>query len=176
MRCARWSAAAERGVKVRIITPGSNIDSEVVRKASRARWGDLLAAGVEIAEYQPTMYHCKVLIVDALLVSVGSTNFDNRSFRLNDEANLNVLDAAFARQQIEIFERRLEAREGDDAAGVAQSAVAGEADGACGVAARRPAVEPQRPVSARGSSSCCKRSRPRSVISAATSRIGRPSR
>ena len=47
------------------------------------------------------MFHCKVLIVDALLVSVGSTNFDNRSFRLNDEANLNVLDAAFARQQIE---------------------------------------------------------------------------
>jgi cardiolipin synthase len=50
------------------------------------------------------MFHCKVLVVDALLVSVGSTNFDNRSFRLNDEANLNVLDATFARRQIEVFE------------------------------------------------------------------------
>ena len=101
------AAAARRGVKVRIITPGGNIDTEVVRKASRARWGDLLEAGVVIAEYQPTMFHCKVLIVDDLFVSVGSTNFDNRSFRLNDEANLNVVDAGFARQQVEVFETDL---------------------------------------------------------------------
>ena len=100
-------AAAQRGVKVQIITPGGDIDTEVVRRASRARWGPLLEAGVQIAEYQPTMFHCKVLVVDGLLVSVGSTNFDNRSFRLNDEANLNVLSAPFARQQIEIFERDL---------------------------------------------------------------------
>ena len=46
------------------------------------------------------MYHCKVMIVDELLVSVGSTNFDNRSFRLNDEANLNIFDAAFAAEQV----------------------------------------------------------------------------
>ncbi len=96
--------AARRGVRVRIITPGPDIDSEIVRRASRARWGELLEAGIVIAEYQPTMYHCKVLMVDELLVSVGSTNFDNRSFRINDEANLNVLDAGFARRQIEIFE------------------------------------------------------------------------
>ena len=75
-----------------------------MRRASRARWGPLLAAGAEIYEYQPTMYHCKVMVVDELLVSVGSTNFDNRSFRLNDEANLNVYDAAFAERQIGIFE------------------------------------------------------------------------
>ncbi len=97
-------AAARRGVKIRIITPGTTIDSETVRKASRALWGPLLAAGIEIAEYQPTMFHCKVLVADGLLVSVGSTNFDNRSFSLNDEANLNVLDAEFARQQIAVFE------------------------------------------------------------------------
>jgi len=101
-------AAAQRGVKVQIITPGGDIDSEVVRRASRARWGPLLEAGVLIAEYQPTMFHCKVLVVDELLVSVGSTNFDNRSFRLNDEANLNVLGAPFARQQVEIFQRDLQ--------------------------------------------------------------------
>ena len=98
-------AAARRGVKVRIITPGRDIDSDVVRAASRERWGELLAAGIEIAEYQPTMFHVKALVVDSLMVSVGSTNFDNRSFSLNDEANLNVLDAAFARRQVEIFEQ-----------------------------------------------------------------------
>ena len=64
----------------------------------------MLKANIQIAEYSPTMYHCKVLIVDNLMVSVGSTNFDNRSFRLNDEANLNIMDNDFAKQQIKIFE------------------------------------------------------------------------
>jgi cardiolipin synthase len=97
-------AAARRGVDVRIITPGKIIDSDIVRAASRERWGDLLRAGIRIAEYQPTMYHVKALIADSLLVSVGSTNFDNRSFSLNDEANLNVLDPVFARAQEAVFE------------------------------------------------------------------------
>jgi cardiolipin synthase len=101
------AAAARRGVEVKIVTPGPDIDTEVVRRASRARWGGLLEAGVQIAEYQPTMFHCKVLVIDGLMVSAGSTNFDNRSFRLNDEANLNVVSAAFARRQIEIFEEDL---------------------------------------------------------------------
>ena len=99
--------AMARGVKLRIVVPGEHIDSETVRSASRATWGPLLAAGAIIAEYQPTMYHCKVLIVDDLLVSVGSTNFDNRSFRLNDEATLNIMDAEFAKQQRAIFEADL---------------------------------------------------------------------
>jgi cardiolipin synthase len=102
------AAAARRGVTVQIIVPGPEIDTDVVRRASRARWGPLLEAGVQIAEYQPTMFHCKVLIVDALMVSAGSTNFDSRSLRLNDEANLNILSAPFARRQIEIFEQDLE--------------------------------------------------------------------
>ena len=97
-------AASKRGVKVRIITPGDDIDSAIVRAASRARWGPLLQAGIEIAEYQPTMYHVKALVVDSLMVSVGSTNFDNRSFSLNDEANLNIVDAAFATEQVKIFD------------------------------------------------------------------------
>jgi len=63
-----------------------------------------MEAGVAIYEYQPTMYHAKVMVVDGLLTSVGSTNFDNRSFRLNDEANLNVLDAEFAASQAGQFE------------------------------------------------------------------------
>jgi phosphatidylserine/phosphatidylglycerophosphate/cardiolipin synthase-like enzyme len=81
------------------------MDAETVRKASRARWGDLLEAGVEIFEYQPTMYHCKVMIVDGLWLSVGSTNFDSRSFSLNDEANLNIFDAAFASRQVAVFQQ-----------------------------------------------------------------------
>jgi cardiolipin synthase A/B len=97
-------AARKRGVRVEIITPGAHIDTEVVRKASRSRWGPLLEAGVEIWEYQPTMYHCKVMVVDGTWVSVGSTNFDNRSFRLNDEANLNVLDRDLAAEQAAVFE------------------------------------------------------------------------
>lgn len=96
-------AALQRGVKVQIIVPGKHSDAAVVQSASRARWGELLAAGAEIHQYLPTMYHCKVLIVDSLMVSVGSTNFDNRSFRLNDEANLNIYSADFARQQVEVF-------------------------------------------------------------------------
>ena len=98
------AAALKRGVKVQIIVPGEHTDADQVRRASRARWGPLLEAGAEIYEYLPTMYHCKVMIVDALLVSVGSTNFDNRSFQLNDEANLNIYDADFAARQIEIFQ------------------------------------------------------------------------
>lgn len=96
--------AAERGVDVQVLVPGTDIDTEIVRKASRARWGKLLKAGVRIYEYQPTMLHCKLMVVDDLWVSVGSTNFDNRSFRLNDEANLNVYDRAFAQQQNAIFD------------------------------------------------------------------------
>lgn len=99
--------ALKRGVKIRIITPGEIIDTDTVRAASRGSWGPLLMAGAEIYEYQPSMYHCKVMIVDNLLVSVGSTNFDNRSFRLNDEANLNVYDTPFAKRQTDIFETDL---------------------------------------------------------------------
>ena len=98
-------AAAKRGVRVRLITPGPIIDSDLVKAASRDRWPELLDAGVQISEYKPTMYHVKTLIVDKLLVSVGSTNFDNRSFSINDEANLNVLDEEFAMQMSGIYEQ-----------------------------------------------------------------------
>ena len=99
--------AMKRGVKLRVVVPGEHIDSETVRSASRAKWGPLLAGGATIAEYRPTMFHCKEMIVDGLLVSVGSTNFDNRSFRLNDEATLNIVDAGFAAAQTTIFEADL---------------------------------------------------------------------
>jgi cardiolipin synthase len=97
-------AAVERGVRVRVIVPGEHIDAETVRRASRGLWGELLQAGVEIHEYQPTMFHCKVMIVDGRMTSVGSTNFDVRSFRLNDECNLNIYDTGFAARQTRVFE------------------------------------------------------------------------
>jgi cardiolipin synthase len=95
--------ALKRGVRVRILVPGKHIDTETARHASRAVWGELLKAGAEIYEYAPTMFHCKVMVVDGYMVSVGSTNFDDRSFRLNDEANLNIFDETFAARQLEIF-------------------------------------------------------------------------
>jgi cardiolipin synthase A/B len=98
------AAAAKRGARVRVIVPGPHMDNKIVRRASRAGWGRLLRAGVEIYEYQPTMYHVKSMVVDGLWTSVGSTNFDTRSFSTNDEANLNILDAGFAAEQERIFE------------------------------------------------------------------------
>ena len=91
------------------MNPGATArpDASTVRRASRALWGRILAAGAELYEYEPTMYHCKVLVVDGLWTSVGSTNFDTRSFRLNDEANLNVYDREFAQRQRADFERDL---------------------------------------------------------------------
>jgi cardiolipin synthase len=99
--------ALGRGVRIRIIVPGEHMDVELVRKASRAGWGELLEAGALIHEFQPTMFHVKMLVVDRHLVSVGSTNFDNRSFRLNDEANLNVYDREFAERATRVFEADL---------------------------------------------------------------------
>lgn len=100
-------AALKRGVKVRVVMPGKKTDAALVRRASRATWGRILRAGAQMYEYQPTMYHCKVFVVDRLWTSVGSTNFDSRSFRLNDEANLNIHDGEFAQRQLRDFEADL---------------------------------------------------------------------
>jgi cardiolipin synthase len=100
-------AARERGVRIRILLPGEHTDSDAVRMASKAEWGPLLQAGVEISEYEPTMLHTKLLVVDNEMVSVGSTNFDIRSFQLNDEASLNVYDRTFAQSMTKVFEADL---------------------------------------------------------------------
>jgi cardiolipin synthase len=95
--------ARKRGVRIAVIVPGPFVDSKVTQMASRSTWGELLEAGVEIYEYQPTMFHCKYMIVDQQWMSVGSTNFDDRSFRLNSEENLNILDKDFAEIQARVF-------------------------------------------------------------------------
>jgi cardiolipin synthase len=96
--------ARRRGVRVRILVPGRHTDTPLGRYAAHALCGVLLEAGVEMYEYEPTMIHTKLIVVDELWVSVGSSNFDDRSFRLNDEANLNVFSQALASEQIEQME------------------------------------------------------------------------
>jgi cardiolipin synthase len=100
-------AAARRGVRIRLLMPGQSTDSDLARAASKVNWTELLEADVEIHEYQPAMYHCKGMIVDGMWTAVGSTNLDPRSLRLNEEANVHVLDSAFARQQQALFEEDL---------------------------------------------------------------------
>src|SRR5690606_15004168 len=91
-------AARERGVRVRVLTGGPYSDHGLVRRAGRRRYGVLLEAGVEIAEYNSRMMHAKVLLVDGRWALLGSTNIDNRSFGLNDEVNLLVLSEELVAQ------------------------------------------------------------------------------
>jgi cardiolipin synthase len=100
--------AAERGVRVRVLVPGPHIDKGPVRVAGRASYDQLVECGVEIYEYQTTMLHAKTMVVDGAWSSVGSVNFDNRSFQLHDEATLCVVSEAFAGRLTEQFERDLE--------------------------------------------------------------------
>ncbi len=95
--------ACRRGVEVEVIVPGPLIDQKLARLVSRARMGKLLKAGARIFEYGPSLYHCKFMVVDGCWTSVGSTNLDNRSLRLNAEANLNVHDCRFAAHHEKLF-------------------------------------------------------------------------
>lgn len=100
--------ACARGVRLRVLMPGGHNDSFMVHYASRALWTPLLQAGAELHVFEPTMFHMKMLIVDQLMTSVGSTNFDNRSFRLNNEASLNVHDREFAVLMTRVYEQDLQ--------------------------------------------------------------------
>jgi cardiolipin synthase A/B len=102
----RWSLteARRRGVRVRLLVEGDLTDAKPVKYASRADYDGLLAAGIEIHEFQPTMMHVKALVVDGVWSIVGSTNFDNRSLELNDEINVAIADADLALRLTEDFE------------------------------------------------------------------------
>lgn len=100
--------AAARNVRVRVIVPGKHNNHPVTRLASRRQYGELLEGGVEIFEYQPGMIHAKIMIVDKRWAVVGSTNFDSRSFELNDEVNLALVDAGVAARLAVDFEKDLE--------------------------------------------------------------------
>lgn len=99
-------SARQRGVKIRVLVPAIN-DSRIGRAVSRSRWGPLIAAGVEIHEYEPAMFHCKTMAVDGIFVTIGSANFDNRSFTINDEITFNTLDRGVAATHLDIFEQDL---------------------------------------------------------------------
>ena len=90
--------AAKRGVDVRILVPGPHIDKGFVRLGGRAAYNELLEAGARLFEYQPTMLHAKTLCIDGIWSSVGTVNFDNRSFQLHDEITLCVWDQRFAQE------------------------------------------------------------------------------
>jgi cardiolipin synthase len=89
---------ASNGVPVTVLVPGPRTDQRWVRTVSRRYFGQLLEAGVRIFEYQPSMIHSKVLVVDDLWAVVGTTNVDNRSFEHNDEVNAVVRDPSLATQ------------------------------------------------------------------------------
>lgn len=95
--------AVRRGVDVRVIVPGEYTDVPIVRQASRMHYELLLRRGIRIFEYQPTMMHAKTMVVDGIWTTVGSSNFDDRSFRLNDEINVNIYDEQIALQMETMF-------------------------------------------------------------------------
>jgi cardiolipin synthase len=101
-------AIKERGVKITIITPGRHADHLLTRTSSKRLYGQLLRAGAQIFEYEPSMMHAKVLVVDGVWCVVGSTNFDNRSFGLNDEVNLAAFDPLLAERLRQDFVQDLE--------------------------------------------------------------------
>lgn len=100
--------ASERGVDVKIIVPGPYHDIPIVRRASWHVWPTLLARGVQIYEYQPTMIHCKTLTVDGEVSLVSSINFDPRSFALNAECGVVVADPGLATEMERVFAADLE--------------------------------------------------------------------
>jgi len=99
--------AVKLGVTVKIIVPGKHGDHSLTRSSGRAAYGDLLKAGAGIYEYDASMIHCKIMIIDGVWSVVGSTNLDNRSFGINDEVNLAALDSAVATRLTQDFEQDL---------------------------------------------------------------------
>ena len=93
-------------MRVRVLAPGK-IDSQTTYTVSRGHYGDLLAGGAEIYEYQASLMHAKTMVVDGIWATIGSTNFDNRSFALNQEINLTVYNGALASRLEAIFQEDL---------------------------------------------------------------------
>jgi cardiolipin synthase len=107
-RRAMIRAVKERGVRVRVVTAGKRIDHPFVRHLSHSLEGALLKNGVEIYDYEPSMLHAKIMVVDGVWSVVGSTNFDHRSFGLNDEVNIALRDVNLAARLLQDFEGDLD--------------------------------------------------------------------
>ncbi len=102
------ASAVARGVDVRVLVNGPYNHREVARQAGHTSFGHLLRAGVRIFEYERTYLHAKTLVIDDSWASVGSNNFNNRSFSLNDEVTLSVWDAAVAAELAKHFTEDLD--------------------------------------------------------------------
>ncbi|HEX5473508.1 MAG TPA: phospholipase D-like domain-containing protein [Vicinamibacterales bacterium] len=102
------SEARRRGVDVRVMVSGLHNDNWLARQNSIRLYGPLLRAGVVILEFDRTMLHHKTMVVDARWATVGTTNFDNRSFAHNEENNVCCYDEAIARQLHDTFEQDIE--------------------------------------------------------------------
>ncbi len=100
--------AVRRGVEVKVLVPGARNDMSLVRQSSHSHYGELLAGGVEIYEYAPTMMHNKTLVVDGLFSTIGSINFDSRSMSINAEESLSFYDRDFSTKMEEMFANDLE--------------------------------------------------------------------
>ncbi len=96
--------ARQRGVTVRIVVPGKHADHTLTRSSGRSAYGDLLKAGADIYEYEPTMIHAKIAIIDGIWSIVGSTNMDSRSFGINDEINVAIQSPDIASRLAQAFE------------------------------------------------------------------------
>ena len=99
--------ARRRGVRVRLLLEGDTTDARSVKDASRDDYAPLLDAGVFIHEFQPTMMHVKAMVVDSTWSLMGSANFDNRSFELNDEVTVAVADPGLAARLVADFDADL---------------------------------------------------------------------
>ena len=100
-------AAARRGVRVQVLVPGA-IDHNIVRQASRRQFGDMLRAGIQIHEYTAALLHSKTMVIDGRWATIGTTNFDDRSFLFNDESNVSFVDPALVKEMDRTFRDDLE--------------------------------------------------------------------
>ena len=128
-------AAVQRGVRVRVMVAGIHNDNWMARQNSVRLYGPLLKAGIEIYEYNHTMLHQKTMVVDGVWSTVGTTNFDSRSFAHNEENNVCVCDAQLAKQLEEIFVADITGCDVVTVREMAEAAAGIQGRAGCGVAA-----------------------------------------
>jgi cardiolipin synthase A/B len=105
--CELLGMMVKRGVPVHLMVPGEHTDSPFVRRAGCHLYGDLLRSGVRLYEFEPTLLHQKIVIVDEVWSHIGSTNFDARSLSLNEEVGIGIRDARVAKELKTAFESDL---------------------------------------------------------------------
>ncbi len=95
--------AVKRGVDVQLLLPGKHNDQPATKAAGRGAYGKLLVGGVKIFEFEPTMIHSKIVVVDGMFAMFGSSNLDARSSQINEELDISVYDEGFGREMEDVF-------------------------------------------------------------------------